>query len=34
MINAFCELPQLESRGGYYYEMEGGASGADTHKVE
>jgi hypothetical protein len=34
MINAFCELPQLESRGGYYYEMEGGASGADTNKVE
>ena len=34
MINAFCDLPQLESRGGYYYEMEGGASGSETHRVD
>lgn len=34
MINAFCDLPQIESRGGYYFEMEGGASGAETHRVD
>jgi hypothetical protein len=34
MINAFCDLPQLESRGGYLYDMQGGASGSETHKVD
>jgi hypothetical protein len=34
MINAFCDLPQLESRGGYMYEMQGGASGSETHKLD
>jgi hypothetical protein len=34
MINAFCDLPQLESRGGYLYEMRGGASGSETHIVD
>jgi len=34
MINAFCDLPQLESRGGYLYDMQGGASGSETHIVD
>jgi hypothetical protein len=34
IIEAFCELPQLENRGGYLYEMRGGASGSETHRVD
>ncbi|MEQ5807804.1 acetoacetate decarboxylase family protein [Alteromonas sp. NFXS44] len=34
MIDAFCDLPQLESRGGYFLEMEGGASGSETHRID
>jgi hypothetical protein len=34
MINAFCDLPQLESRRGYLYDMQGGASGSETHIVD
>jgi hypothetical protein len=34
IIEAFCELPQLESRGGYLYEMQGGASGSETHVID
>ncbi|MFT4046783.1 MAG: acetoacetate decarboxylase family protein [Solimonas sp.] len=34
LVNAFEALPILEYRGAVVYEMEGGASGAETHIVE
>ncbi|HTP38899.1 MAG TPA: acetoacetate decarboxylase family protein [Steroidobacteraceae bacterium] len=33
MINAYASLDQLESRGGYLYRTEGGASGDETHRL-
>ncbi|MFT3905443.1 MAG: acetoacetate decarboxylase family protein [Steroidobacteraceae bacterium] len=33
-VNTFASLEQLESRGGYLYETEGGASGSETHRLE
>lgn len=33
VINAFAALEQLETRGGYLYESEGGASGSETHRL-
>ena len=34
LVNAMHALPQFEPRGAVVYEMEGGASGAETHIVE
>lgn len=34
LVNAFEALPLLESRGAVVYDMEGGASGAETHIIE
>jgi len=33
VVNAFAALEQLESRGGYLYKSEGGASGSATHRL-
>jgi hypothetical protein len=33
VVNAFAALEQLESRGGYLYKSEGGASGSETHRL-
>jgi hypothetical protein len=33
IVNAFAELEQLEALGGWLYEMEGGASGSETHRI-
>ena len=34
VVNGFAELPMLEMRGGYLLDMEGGASGSDTHRID
>jgi hypothetical protein len=34
LVNAFEALPILEYRGATVYDMEGGASGSETHRIE
>ena len=34
IVNGFAGLPMLEMRGGYMLDMEGGASGAETHRID
>ncbi len=34
LVNAFASLPMKEMRGAVLYDMEGGASGSETHKLD